>query len=324
MRTPLLCLLVPLLLTSTLGLAGCDDGGGAPATAASGDGHAEVGAEVGADDKIDIGVGTEQAKEPAIAPESPLIEAEAEGIEGNVITRSLPRFHDAFESDGAFLDWMETFYIHKQFERTPEAMGYYCSSALFEDNAGRIPMADYFGQILKQSDETVERCYDELMLEGRVSELTLLGIAAWTADTPVSRQLIYRARGEWKDESLVRMFHMIHQAMIVDTMDRSIEEDPRVILMLWYEFFATGDELRMRKAVQHSYMFNAPEGSWQRAAGELSHAQLVRVLPFDPIVRGVVEEEAAGNPMTAIRTHLTMLLDEAGPLRERPGIAATP
>lgn len=308
MRTPLHRLLTPLLLTLTLGQAGCDDGG-----------HASAPAE-----EPVIAAGTPQPPSDAGVVEA---EGEPEGIEdieGNVITRSLPRFHDAFGSDGAFLDWMETLYIHKQFERTPEAMGYYCSSGLFEDYAGRVPMADFFGAILRQSDETVDRCYDELMLEGRVSELTLLGIAAWTADTPSSRQLIYRARGEWKDESLVRMFHMIHQAKLVDSMDRNIEEDPRVILMLWYEYFATGDVARMRKAVLRSYMFNAPEGSWQRTAGELSHARLVRVLPFDPLVRRVVEEEAAGNPMTAIRTHLTMLLNEAGPLRERPGIPLTP
>ena len=298
----------------TVILSGCDNN--SAGSSAAPDPDAAAGVTATAQDHP-----TDEAAtaEPAAPPENP------DGIiEGNVITRSLPRFHDAFESDGAFLNWVESFYIHKQFDRTPQAIGYYCSSPLYEDAESRIAMSDFFGSVLKQSDETVDLCYDELMLEGRENELMVLGFAAWFANTPHSRQMIYRAREVWKERNLVRMFYNLHQAKIVDSMDRPVEQDPRAISMLWSEYFATGDVDRMRKAVLHSYMFNAPEGAWQRAAGELSHPQLVRTLPYDPLVRRVVEEEAAGNPMTAIRTHLTMLLQEAGPLRERPGTPATP
>jgi|GEM_PF-5551584 len=246
---------------------------------------------------------------------------DAAPVEGNVISRNLPRFHDAFASDEAYLEWMETFYIHQDFARTPQAIGYYCSSALFQDPASRIPMSDFFGAVLKQSDETVDLCYDELMLEGRVNELLVLGYAMWFANTPHARQVIFRAREIWEDQQLVNMFHLTHTSKVRDSMDRSLSEEPQVVRMLWYEFLATGDVDRLRKVVVHSYMFNAPEGTWQRVAGELARASIVRVLPYDPLVRDIVEGEAANNPLPQIRAHLTGLLKAAGPLRPRPEIS---
>lgn len=310
-----------LLALVTASLIGCDDSASAPeaskpaaTTSPATDQQAQT-ADKPADKSAEK-AGEDERSAPDAGDDEPDL--------SNVLTRSPSRFHDAFPSDEAFLQWVETFYIHKQFERTPQAMGYFCSSKLYDDYLGRVPMADFFGAVLRQSDDTVDRCYNELMLEGRVPELTLLGFAAWFADTPHSRQMIIQARKVWLDDTLVRMLHTIYEAKVVDTMDREVDKDPRAISMLWYEFFATGDEARLRKAVEHSYMFNAPEGTWQRAAGEVAHAQLVRVLPYDPTVRRIVEDEAAHNPMTAIRTHLAMMLKEAGPLRERPEIPAAP
>ncbi|MCB9838037.1 MAG: hypothetical protein H6813_01755 [Phycisphaeraceae bacterium] len=241
---------------------------------------------------------------------------------GNVITRSLPRFHDAFPSDEAFLGWVQTFHLHKDFAKTPQAIGYYCASPLFENRADRIPMSDFFGMILRQDDDTVDLTYNELMLEGRVEELTVLGFALWFADTPRSRKFDGRAKVDWTDEQLVRMLHMTFQAKVVDSMERPIDKDPRVVSMLWYEYFASGDLDRARKAILNAYMYSAPEATWQRYAGEASHAILTRVLPYDADVRAIVEEEAATSPSPPIRTYLRMMLEQAGPIRERPGIAA--
>lgn len=276
---------------------------------------ASAASEISQGDPVNAGTGT-QAPEPT---EVATGEPDDGAVEGNIITRSLPRFHDAFASDEAFLGWMETFHQHRDFEKTPQAIGYYCSSDLFDDYQNRIPMSDFFGAILKQDDQTVDLCYDELMLEGRVSELTVLGYALWFANTTHSRQMTFRAREIWKEESLVRMFHLTHTSKLIDSMDRPVEEDPRAVSMLWYEFFATGDEDRLRKALQYSYMHNAPEGLWQREAGQLSLEQLRRTLPYDATVRRIVEEEAASTDSTPIRTHLEAELDAAGPLRERPG-----
>jgi len=248
-------------------------------------------------------------------------DADDRSASGNIITRSLPRFHDAFASDEEFINWRDSFYIHKQFERIPEAIGYFCSSALYEDVSNRIPMAAFVGAVFRQSDETVDLVWDELMLEGREDELMTLGYAAWLANTPHSRKIYYRAREIWESENLVRMFHMLHQAKNLDTMERP-DNDFRVMKMLWNEFYATGDEERLRRVVQLSYMYNAPEGTWQRMSGQAAREPLVRLLPYDTLVRRVAEDEARNNSKTAIRTHLTMLLEEVGPLRERPEIPA--
>lgn len=256
---------------------------------------------------------------PASARTAPEQPAEGAAESENVITRNRPRFHDAFESDEAFLAWQESFYIHREYERVHEAIGYFCASELYTDVYNRIPMAAFVGAILKHSDETVDRCWDELMLEGREDELMTLGYGAWLANTPHTRQMIIKARENWLDEDLRRMFHMLFQAKNLDSMERPTE-DSRVVMMLWSEFFATGDEERLRRVVLLSHMHNAPEGTWQRSTGQAARERLVRVLPFDPLVRRVVENEAANNPMTHIRTHLSLLLEEAGPLRERPGI----
>jgi len=261
--------------------------------------------------------------EPQAETEGAATDAAAEldtPIEGNVITRSLPRFHDAFASDDEFRQWMESFYIHQEFERTPEAIGYYCSSQLFESYESRVPMSAFFGGILAQSDETVDLCYDELSLEGRVAELIMLGYAAWFANTEHSRDMIFQARQVWDHESIKRMFNAIHISKIVDTLERDPREDPRIALMLWFEFFATGDEERLRKVVGYAYMHTAPEGTWQRAAGQYSNAILTQVLPYDSLVRGVVEEQAVTSTSVANANYLTRKLEEVGPLRPRPEI----
>jgi len=235
----------------------------------------------------------------------------------NVITRSLPRFHDAWPNDEAFLDWQESFYIHRELARVHEATANFCASELYEDLEGRIPFAAFVGQVFAQNDAAVDRCWDELMLEGREDELITLAYGAWLANTPHSRQIYFRARQTWIGDVYDRLFHSLHQAKVTDTLERPLS-DPRVVRMLWNEFFATGDEERLRKVVVVAYMHNAPEGTWQRLAGQASLPILERVLPHDPLVRRVAEEEAAQNPSVAVRTHLTMLLEEVGPLRDRP------
>lgn len=300
------------LLTLLLVVAGCKP--------------AESGAQAPNPVDATAATSTEPAEQGAPDPEPAAEIADSDAAddnvpdEGNVITRSLPRFHDAFPSVAAFQQWAETFHVHREFERVPEAIGYYCSSPLFENYESRIPMSAYFGAILKQSDETVDLCYNELSLEGRVAELTVLGYAAWFANTEHSRDMIFMARQIWTHDSLVRMFNLIHTSKIVDTMDRKVDEDPRVVLMLWLEYFASGDEDRLRKAMQYAYMHTAPEGTWQRAAGQASHPILARMLPHDALVRGIAEEVVVTTQSTATRTYLTKMIEEAGPLRPRPEI----
>lgn len=313
LRTAFLSLTMVTFLLSAHGCKPAESGAGEPepvdATAATSTEQTEHAAP-----------NSDQDQAPDAEAASTDAVSDAEPDDSNVITRSLPRFHDAFDSVPAFQQWMETFHVHKEFHRVPEAIGYYCSSPLFENYESRIPMSAYFGAILKQSDETVDLCYNELSLEGRVAELTVLGYAAWFANTEHSRDMIFMARQIWTHDSLVRMFNLIHTSKIVDTMDRKVDEDPRVVLMLWLEYFATGDEDRARKAIQYAYMHNAPEGTWQRAAGQASHPVFTKLLPFDAFVRGIAEEVVVTTESPAVRTYLTNAIEAAGPLRPRPEI----
>jgi len=266
----------------------------------------------------DSGAPTAASTQPAAQEDTETAPADPAPIEGNVITRNLPRFNDAFESDRAFLQWQTTFYQHKQFDRLPEAIGYYTSSDLYHDETGRVPMAAFFGAALAQSDAAIDDCYSELMLEGRDSELITLGYSIWLADTPHARATMVQAREVWQSEKLIRLLRTIERTKRQRTIDRNFE-DSRVIYMLSSEFFANGDEATLRKIISVAHMHNAPEDTWQRFAGQGATIVLRGLLPNHPMVRRIVEDEAANNPSTPVRTHMNILLKEAGFLKERPG-----
>ncbi len=299
MRTALSILMATMLALACLTNIGCN-GSDAPTTAST-------------------DAAAHEATHADVPQEAQAEAAEPAPVEGNVITRNFPRYHDAFESDRAFLQWRNTFYQHKQFDRLPEAIGYYCASDLYHDETGRVPMAAFFGAALAQSNAAIDDCYDELMLEGRDSELITLGYSIWHADTPHARQMIIQATEIWQTEKLVRLLSTLARTKKQRTIDRAFE-DSRVMYMLSSEFFANGDEATLRKIISVAHMHNAPEDTWQRFAGQGATLVLRGLLPDHPMVRRIVEDEAANNPSTPVRTHMNILLKEAGPPKERPGI----
>lgn len=223
------------------------------------------------------------------------------------------RFAGEFASPEAYLDWVASFYRHKDFARVPRAMGYLCSSPLYSDRDYRFGAAAFYGEIFKQSDAAARAAWEALTAGNELQEIVLVSYAAWFADTPVCQQLLVRARQQWRESEQLRSFFnglyqtKVFDPFVTDTRDFFYREPVRFHILL-AKVHASGDYDAMLAVIGAVNWTISPESMFLRPAGEVALNGLRRLIAQDEWARSVVRRQAEQHENRDVRRILRELL----------------
>jgi len=183
-----------------------------------------------------------------------------------------PDFADEIE----FGEWVTYYYRNPQPERLPAGIEYYAGSSLFGNAKGRIPMAQFAAEVIRDeaglSDQLVERATEG---ESEVLRAFTLHVL-WLVDTDAARQRLDEAGAAWGDAAR-GVVEQMRKDRPVDLFSTRIASDSDLD-RLWGIFLATGsvkpvekvasllaseftdaETLRIRDAARWSLLSNAAQ-----------------------------------------------------------------
>lgn len=151
-----------------------------------------------------------------------------------------------FDSPEEFAEWMMYYYQNPEPQKLPCGLTYYVDSSLFDYPSGRMATAHFYGAILSKDDFLLKDIFDMLTKKGSERAKSFGLHVLWITDIEVSRQLLREAKEAWTSSEVDRIFDRMMQQEPTSVLDRPLD-NPDVLDNLWATFFATGDELPVKR-----------------------------------------------------------------------------
>ncbi len=152
-----------------------------------------------------------------------------------------------FKSTEEFGSWMTNYYLKPEPEKTASAIEYFSDSSLYKSNA-TLPTAAFFSALFKKDSVLMKKTFNEVETGGSENaKIMIINVLSLT-HTPEAKELLERVRETWKSERF--------QGLVARQLARPHEDlysvavrSPQVLDMLWGAFFATGEDVPVKRVI---------------------------------------------------------------------------
>lgn len=152
-----------------------------------------------------------------------------------------------FKSNNEFGEWMTFYYQHPTPNRIPAALVYYCNSSMYKSNA-TIPVEAFFSALFKKDTTLMQKTFDAVSLNNTENAKIMFINILFLTNTPESKILLKKVQGIWISAQVQKIITQQKTQAHTELYETPI--DSALILdMLWTSFFATGDDLPVRRII---------------------------------------------------------------------------